>query len=291
MIRNFSTPSRLAAFILFSAIALISANCIGPSGIVISPAINVFDANPGSINAGATSTLNWNVTGANSVDIQPGIGRVALTGTRTVSPATSTVYTLTAVSPTGSSTATTQVLVSATSNPPATTPAQGMPVINQFVASPNSIYPGSTAELTWNVSNATMVSINTIGNVPASGKISVNPAATTVYSLTAANSYGSTSATAQVSVYSSSNNSMPTINEFRAVPTVIYAGSSATLTWNVSNSTDVYIIGVGSVLPSGTASVSPYFTTSYWLIARNSYGSANSYALVVVTQGQLGSAP
>jgi hypothetical protein len=286
MIRNYSNLSRFAVIIVLSAIALVSANCIGPGGLVISPAINVFDANPGSINAGATSTLNWNVSGATSVDIQPGIGHVALTGNRTVSPETTTVYTLTAVGPAGSSTATAQVLVSTTATTPPTTPAQVMPVINQFIASPSSIYPGGTAVLQWNVSNATMVSINTVGIVPASGSISVNPAITTVYSLTAANSYGSTSSTAQVSVYNSTNYNMPTINEFRAVPTVIYAGSAATLSWNVSNSTDVYIIGVGNVLPVGTMSVSPYFTTSYWLVARNTYGSVNSYALVVVTQGQ-----
>ena len=54
----------------------------------------VFSSNPSTINAGGTSTLLWNVTGANSVSIDQGIGQVDVAGTRVVSPATSTVYTI-----------------------------------------------------------------------------------------------------------------------------------------------------------------------------------------------------
>jgi len=159
-------------------------------------------------------------------------------------------------------------------------------VINSFTASPEAIYPGASSILNWNVSNATSVIINSVGTVPSSGKVAVYPSATTVYKLTAYNNYGSATGTVQVTVYNSSSFNLPTINEFRAVPTVIYAGSSSTLSWNVSNSEDVYIIGVGNVAPAGSTLVNPQFTTSYWLVARNSYGVVNAYALVVVTPGQ-----
>ena len=55
-----------------------------------------FSSTPSTINSGGTSTLLWNVTGANSVSIDQGIGLVDVAGTRVVSPAASTVYTISA---------------------------------------------------------------------------------------------------------------------------------------------------------------------------------------------------
>ncbi|MCX6001087.1 MAG: hypothetical protein NTY79_00885, partial [Chloroflexi bacterium] len=57
------------------------------------PVIGVFSNNPATINPGGTSTLLWNVTGANSVRIDHGIGLVDAAGIKLISPATSTVYT------------------------------------------------------------------------------------------------------------------------------------------------------------------------------------------------------
>ena len=67
-----------------------------------SPIINFFLAEPNTINEGDISILSWNVTGADTVSIAPGIGTVALIGTTTVSPITSTTYTLTATNTAGS---------------------------------------------------------------------------------------------------------------------------------------------------------------------------------------------
>ncbi len=65
------------------------------------PVIGDFSNNPSAINSGGTSTLSWNVTGANSVSIDQGIGRVDVAGTRVVSPTASTVYTISATNSTG----------------------------------------------------------------------------------------------------------------------------------------------------------------------------------------------
>ena len=65
------------------------------------PVINSFSAEPSSISAGQSSTLNWTVTGATAVSIDQGIGNVALTGPRAVAPSVTTVYTLTASSSAG----------------------------------------------------------------------------------------------------------------------------------------------------------------------------------------------
>ena len=58
--------------------------------------IGSFSSNPSAINSGGSSTLSWNVTGANSVSIDQGIGQVNATGTMIVSPTVNTTYTLTA---------------------------------------------------------------------------------------------------------------------------------------------------------------------------------------------------
>ena len=75
------------------------------------PTIDSFYASPGSITSGGSSTLSWSVSGATAVSIDQGIGNVALTGTRVVSPSATTTYTLTATNDAGTVTATAQVMV------------------------------------------------------------------------------------------------------------------------------------------------------------------------------------
>jgi hypothetical protein len=60
----------------------------------------------------------WNVTGATSVSIDQGIGQVAVAGTRVVSPATSTVYTISATNSAGTITRSTVTTVNSVSPPP-----------------------------------------------------------------------------------------------------------------------------------------------------------------------------
>jgi hypothetical protein len=74
------------------------------------PRITAFVASPGTITAGAATTLSWNVANATSIRLDNGIG--AVTGTsRSVTPTQTTSYTLTATNSRGSVTATTTVAV------------------------------------------------------------------------------------------------------------------------------------------------------------------------------------
>ncbi|MBI5301091.1 MAG: hypothetical protein HY868_03065 [Chloroflexi bacterium] len=67
------------------------------SGCSGAPNIASFSASPSTITAGNSTTLSWGaVTNADSVSIEPGIGGVSAPGSRSVSPATTTTYTLTA---------------------------------------------------------------------------------------------------------------------------------------------------------------------------------------------------
>ena len=99
-------------FSMFFAIAVLVfiAGCGGTPPAA--PIINSFSPSPSTITVGDSSTLSWSVTDATSVTIDHGVGSVAsATGTYSVSPAVTTVYTLTATNAIGSITATTTVTV------------------------------------------------------------------------------------------------------------------------------------------------------------------------------------
>jgi len=81
------------------------------------PVINSFNANPAGITAGASSTLSWSVTNASAVTIDNGVGSVGLSGTRVVSPAADTTYTLTAANTAYYSQATAVITVAAAAAP------------------------------------------------------------------------------------------------------------------------------------------------------------------------------
>jgi hypothetical protein len=251
------------------------------------PAINSFGADPLTIAAGESSTLSWNVVGATTVSIDQGIGNVALSGRRAVMPSATTVYTLTATNAAGTIvTATAQVAV--TGALPSPTPT-ALPVVNSFTASPPSITFGNSATLSWNVSNATSVTIDPgVGTFASSGNALILPVATTTYTLTASNAAGSTTAMTQVIVSGapSPSGGLPVVNYFTADPPVISAGSSTTLSWSVSNATSVTIDpGVGSVGFVGTALVSPVTSTNYTLTASNADGLYYVTISVLVTGG------
>jgi hypothetical protein len=60
------------------------------------PLIGSFTASPGSVPAGGQTLLSWNVSGAATVSISPGIGTVAASGSTTVTLTAPVTYTLTA---------------------------------------------------------------------------------------------------------------------------------------------------------------------------------------------------
>ena len=84
----------------------------GPSGAL--PTIRTFTAFPREITPGSTSTLRWDVAGADSLTIEPDVGAVS-GGSVEVSPSVGTTYELTAKNAAGSSTAVATVDVSSIS--------------------------------------------------------------------------------------------------------------------------------------------------------------------------------
>ncbi|HEY6768222.1 MAG TPA: peptidoglycan-associated lipoprotein Pal [Candidatus Sulfotelmatobacter sp.] len=69
-------------------------------------------------------------------------------------------------------------------------------------ASPDTIQAGQSSTLSWQTTNATDVSIDSIGAVQANGSQQVSPTASTTYHLTAKGSGGTQDATARITVTS-----------------------------------------------------------------------------------------
>jgi hypothetical protein len=231
----------------------------GPSQL---PAINSFNASPASISAGESSSLSWTVTSASTVSIDQGIGNVALTGTRAVAPAATTVYTLTASNSAGSVTATTQVIVAGTQVPtptPTPTPAS-LPAVDYFMANPPAILAGGSTTLGWSVSNATSVTIdNGIGSVGSAGTTVVSPAASTNYTLTATNAAGWTSVTVTVVVGAAPAAGMPDL----VIQDIVRSGDAVNYTIKnqgdaaAGPSTSTLLVDSATVANDGVGSLAP----------------------------------
>ncbi len=168
--------------------------------------------------------------------------------------------------------------------------ANQAPVVVSFTVSPTSIHAGESAILSWEVKNASSVSIDP--GMPAlatTGAEKIAPSSTTTYILTAGNSAGSTRATALLTVTGTTGtpqqpvSGVPVILSFTASPTSISPGGSAILSWTTSNATGAAISGIGAVGTSGVTSISPSATTTYILTATNGINTATGATSVVVT--------
>ncbi len=226
-----------------------------------------FSASPSAIQIGFDATLSWTTTYADTVQIDPGIGDVATTGTQEVSPIETTTYTLTAAGPGG--TTTQSVTITVTHPAPTVT----------FAADPVTITSGQSATLIWNSSYTSSANIDPgIGSVPTDGSMSVTPTQTTTYTLTVTGAGGTTTANATVTV-----NIPEPVATFNANPQAIMAGNSATLTWTSTYADSVTIEpGIGSVNLNGSAIVSPSQSTTYTLTATGVSGTTTETVTVTV---------
>ena len=178
-------------------------NLAGDTPVVYDkPIIKTFTSTPSIIDEAASSMLSWNVAGATNVYIDQGVGNVALTGSTSVAPRVTTIYTLTAANSLGTTTAGTQITIKGSgTTTPASPPAGNPPAINYFTASPTSISSGSPVTLSWSIFGATDIKIvPEIAPAEAEMSVTVFPTATTTYTLKATNAAGSVSKQASVIV-------------------------------------------------------------------------------------------
>ena len=167
----------------------------------------------------------------------------------------------------------------------ATTTAEPKVDIVSFFAQPNDIQAGDSSTLNWRVLNADTVSIdNGIGSVnPTNGTVTVTPAVTTTYRLTATNKTGSVNSTASITVRPRPGPVAATFGYCNAVPATIVKGEAATIYFQTTNATSVtFAPGGGSVGTSGTFVVTPTDSTNYTLTAQGATGTVAATCSVAV---------
>jgi hypothetical protein len=259
---------------------------VNPAPVVIN-----FDVNPAVITSGASAALIWTVTGANTASIDEGIGSVSLTGNKLVDPTSTTTYTLTASGPGGTVTKSVVITVNA-------------PINVEFNVEPDIVAVGQAATLHWDVTGATSVSIDqSLGQVQLIGDKVVYPYYTTIYTLTASSSCCSVSKAIALTVgnyypyqlpfgypygfprkypYNNSYPYGPLIDIFNVSPSTIGASGNALLTWHVTGANTVIISGLGIVPSSGSATITPFVTTTYTLTASNDFNTVTGSVTVQV---------
>src|SRR5688572_19394198 len=113
------TPLRSRAFAILASASLAQCGLIEEFTQPSSLAIERFGAAPPEVLHGSATTLSWEVRGADSVEIDQGIGTVTSSGSRQVRPDWTTTYTLTAHAESSAATATVQIRV----RPPSASPS------------------------------------------------------------------------------------------------------------------------------------------------------------------------
>lgn len=163
-----------------------------------------------------------------------------------------------------------------------TTTQGGNLQILSFTANPPVINQGQTSTLSWQVVNATSVTITTLGTVALTGSSPVQPQQTMVYQLTATNATSTQTASTTIVV----NVPSVTITGCTATPTNINQGETSTLSWMTTNASSVTISPPAGASPplNGPVVVSPTASTTYTITAMGTGGStATAVCVVTVT--------
>ena len=187
------TPAQTTTYTL-TATSSDGKSVSAPVQVIVAPAnipqILTFVANPQTIDAGQSSQLCWQVSGANNIQIDPGVGtNLNANDCATVKPSVTTTYTLTATNAQGTIKANVTVNVGAVR-------------ITSFQASPvTSTAAGNPVVLSWTTQNASSVVLvgselgpQTLG---VNDHFTVNPITNSIYTLTA---YGPGGQTVSVTI-------------------------------------------------------------------------------------------
>ena len=181
--------------------------------VVRPPVVVSFHSSSAALFTPSSATLIWDVIGASTLYIN-GTDVTSLPSL-TVSPLTTTTYTLTAINAGGRVTAQITVLVNST------------PVIRQFSASKTHVRAGENVRLSWEALYGQDFTIRpgpgavTDQTTNGAGRIEVQPPSSTVYELTVGNRFGTS--TAKVTVLTVQPAAHLVISEFMAADKTILA--------------------------------------------------------------------
>lgn len=235
------------------------------------PQIEVFEAAPPRIHAGESVALRWRTSNAEQVSLEG--NNVWPSDTVDVDPVKTTTYHLVARSRAARADRSVTVEVTAPL-------AVNRPAILSFQADPSTINPGEAAVLHWHTANAHRVALDG-KSVPPAEATTVNPAATTTYTLVATNERGDQDSKT-VTVRVTATPVKPRV-EFRAFPTTVMLKQPVRLCWVILNAGSARIDpDVGPLQPNQVRSpkdclsVTPLKTTTYTLTAVGERGATQT---------------
>ncbi len=252
------------------------------------PAINSVVIEPQNPLAGQPVTIRWDVSNAQTVEIQP-IARNLnpADGSYTVAAGFPGPTELTIVASNRFGSAERTVRIGAV--PPTVTPSPepGAPVIEVWSVFPTELTKGQSVTIKWQVSNAESVTLQPFGTVDGSGEKTDTPQQTKTYTLIATNA-GKTVQRSQEVIVTEPPPEAPKIKSFTVDPTSIVKGQVATvrLTWDTEKADTVTIEpAIGVVGPAGSRDVpAPDRDTVYTMVAKNAGGEVRAQVQVTVAE-------
>ncbi len=146
---------------------------------------------PTAVHSGGAATLSWNSTNVTNASIDQGVGSVALSGSKVVTPTTNTTYTGTFTGPGGTVTCQASITITQAPVPQCT-----------LSVSASKIKTGQSVMVSWTSLNVSQGFINAVGTTtPVSGgSAEVFPPDNTTYTGTFSGPHGSVTCSAPVEV-------------------------------------------------------------------------------------------
>jgi PKD repeat protein len=237
-----------------------------------------------ALTAGGTATFSATVFGAANQSVawsvvQPGGGSITSAGVYTA-PATPGTYHVKATAAADASAWAQATVIVSAAGPVA-------PTIASFTANPGTVQPGGSTTLAWSVSGADSLSISPGIGAVTGNSLSVAPAATTTYTLSATNTAGTVTKTVTVAVSSANG---PSIDTFTASSTQVQPGEAVTLSWTTTQMGSLWLSAdaggdPGSVAPNSSLVVHPQTTTRYAISGWNGQTNAMISKALVVNVG------
>jgi len=167
-----------------------------------------------------------------------------------------------------------------------TAPPPPTPRINAFYPGAYTILAGEDSELFWLTSYADSVTLDDTP-VALDGSQVVSPTSTHAYTLLAASTVASATATHTIEITVNQTPQAVAIQSFTAAPDRVVAGDTALLSWRVVNAYTLDLDGA-PVAPIGSREVSPIERTTFTLTAQGYQGPVSaSVTLEVNPLGEL----
>ncbi|MDR1405993.1 MAG: hypothetical protein LBI89_02160 [Prevotellaceae bacterium] len=224
------------------------------------PEATSLTANPAAICTGQSATLTAAAAGAVSYSFDGGASWQTA-ATKSVSPTTTTTYTLRVRNTAGCVSPYSKTAI-VTVNP--------LPVTTSLTTNPMSVCAGQSATLTAVATDAALYSFDNGSSFGTAATLAVSPASYTTYSLRVRSAAGCKSTVVRNAAVTV--NKLPAITSFSANTTSICIGRSATLTARATDAASYSFDGGASWQTAATQAVSPTATTAYTLRVRGRTG-------------------